>query len=325
MWYAQMLANIKRTFIKMKKSVYKPDHVGSQPIRVLKHNLTHKLIERNQELIKKLHTDLKLTEHIKYNIAELAIEDKQTPFIDENGEINIHESFLSYLWSICYSMLVFYEEGIAIPDQIKRGIPTHKENNPELIEPARKLFQYARSMVVMYSDWDKDNLPNPEFFDEDSDEGWYVLRANHLYIEAMNFILCHEIAHAELQHIKTKQTESLSKEQLRSLELEADTRAINLMLENSANASITGIALVSGIASMLFLRSSLDGGAEHPDIDERLKNILDIIKPEDDSSIWPLLVLFINQWDRQFSFNFSHKAHYANYKELYYELIEQAK
>lgn len=309
----------------MKVSIKKDTHNGTQPVRVLKHNLTHRLVERNETLIKQLHSDFRLAKNIKYHIAELPLYDHQTPYIDEYGIINIHETFLSYIWAISYCMFVIYEEGIAIPDQLKRGIPTHKKHCPELIEIAKDLFGYAKSLIVVFSDWDKENLPNPEYFDEQTEEGWYILRNNDLYVEVVNFILCHEIAHAELEHINKKINNVLSEEQIKQLELDADTRAIHLMLEKCRNIRITELALIIGLASMLFSGNSLDGGKGHPDIDKRIENVISIISPKDDSSIWPLLVLFIKLWDEQFSFNFSHETHYNNYKELYYELINQAK
>ncbi|EPR69219.1 phage exclusion protein Lit family protein [Cyclobacterium qasimii] len=308
----------------MKVSVKKDTHNGTQPVRVLKHNLTHRLVERNEALIKQLHSDFRLAKNITYHIAELPLVDRQTPFIDENGIINIHETYLSYIWAISFSMFVIYEEEIAIPDQIKRGIPTHKENNPELVDIAKELFSYAKSLVVVYSDWDKENLPNPEFFDEETEEGWYILRNNDLYVEVINFILCHEIAHAELEHINRKKNNILDEQQLKQLELEADTRAVNLMLENCRNRKVTELALIIGLASMLFSRNSLDGGKEHPDIDKRIDNVINILSPDAEHSIWPLLVLFVKLWDEQFSFNFTHGTHYNNYKDFYYELIKQA-
>ena len=80
----------------MKKSVKKDVHNGDQPIRVLKHNLTSRLVERNEEYIKSLHSDFKLNKCIQYNIADLPLVSGQTPYVDNNGTINIHETYLSY-------------------------------------------------------------------------------------------------------------------------------------------------------------------------------------------------------------------------------------
>ena len=90
----------------MKKSFKKNTHSGEQPIRVLKHNLTTRLVERNEEYIKALHSDFRLNKNIKYHIADLPLMNGQTPFIDQNGMINLHETYLSYVWIVCYYFLV---------------------------------------------------------------------------------------------------------------------------------------------------------------------------------------------------------------------------
>jgi hypothetical protein len=309
----------------MKSSIKKDIHNGTQPIRVLKHNLTTRLVERNTELINELQADFRLNGKIVYHIAELPIIEKQTPYIDDKGLINIHETYLSYIWSITFSMFVLYEESISIPDYIKRDKKPPKTQNLELIELTKELFDYSKSLVRVYSEWDKEYFPNPEYFDEETEEGWYILRTNDLYVEATNFILYHEIAHAELEHIKKITIEGLSNDDIKELELEADTRAIELMFLNFRNRNATEIAITIGLSSMLFMSSNLNGGKKHPNIDVRIENFISIIKPKDDSSLWAFLVLFVKLWDKQFSHNFTNKMEYNTYKELYYELIKQAK
>lgn len=309
----------------MKKSVRVKNHTGIQPIRVLKHNLTTRLLERNEEFIKLLQTSSQLSDSISYVGQELPLRNKQTPYIDKDGMIYIHETYLSYLWIISFSMFVLYEEGIAIPDQIKRGIPTHKGQNIELIELTEGLFNYAKSLVRTYSKWDTEYFPNPEIFDENTDEGFYILRTNDLYVEAMNFILFHEIAHAELEHIKIRDENNLKGDSVKALEIEADSRAISLLLENCRKPFVSHLAIVVGLTSMLFVKQDLSGGCDHPDVDVRIENALDLIKPSEDSPIWAFLVLFLKLWDKQFSHNFVTSTHYNNFKELYYELLDQGK
>ncbi len=308
----------------MKQSVKGVNHTGLQPIRVLKHNITTRLLERNEDFIKLLQTSSLLSDSITYACDELPLINKQTPRVDEDGLIYVHETYLSYLWIISFSMFVLYEEGIAIPDQIKRGIPTHKSQNIELIELTEELFDYAKSLVRAYSKWDTEYFPNPEIFDENTDEGFYILKSSDLYVEAMNFILFHEIAHAELEHIKKRDENNLKGDSVKALEIEADSRAISLLLKNCREPRLSYLAIVVGLASMLFMSQGLSGGSEHPDIDVRIQNALDLINPDDDSSVWAFLVLFLKLWDKQFSHNFIENTHYTNFKEFYYELIEQA-
>lgn len=307
----------------MKTSIKKEIHFGEQPIRVLKHNLTTRLVERNEEYIKSLQSDFKLNKNINYHIANLPLVDKQTPFIDENGVINLHETYLSYVWIVSYYFFLVHEEALAIPDQIKRNLPVHKSQNLELIPVAEELFNYGKSLIKVFFPWDKEYLPNPEYFDEETEEGWYILRTNDLYVEALNFILYHEIAHAEFEHINKIKTKSLTNENQKLLEIEADTRAIELILSNGRNSNASELAIIIGLASMLFFNNNLSGGKIHPNIDIRLENAIRLFNPKDDSSIWTMLSLFLKIWDRQFSLGLIEQSAYDTYKDLYYDLISQ--
>jgi hypothetical protein len=307
----------------MKVSVKKEVHKGEQPIRVLKHNLTTRLVERNEKYIKSLHSDFRLDKNIKYHIANLPIVNEQTPFIDDKGMINLHETYLSYVWIVCYYFLVIHEEGLAIPDCVKRNLPTHKPHNPELIPQARELFDYGKSLIQVFSSWDKEYFPNPEYFDEQTSEGWYILRTNDLYVEVLNFILYHEIAHAEFEHIKKITKANLTNGERKILEIEADTRAIELILSNGRSRNVSELAIIIGLASMLFFSNSLYNGKEHPNIDTRLENAIRIFNPLADSPIWSFLALFLKVWDEQFTLGLTNKSDYNDYKELFYDLLSQ--
>ncbi len=168
-------------------------------------------------------------------------------------------------------------------------------------------------------------MPNPEFFDDKSDEGWYISRTNDLYVETLNFILYHETSHAEFEHIRKISASNLSSEKQKELELEADTRAIELMISKNRNQNVTELSIIVGLASILFFKNNLSGGQKHPDIDSRLENAIQILKLRDDSSVWSMLCLFIKEWSMRFSLNVNDKGSYKNYKELYYKLMSQVK
>lgn len=309
----------------MKKSVRKETHNGTQPIRVLKHNLTHRLVDRNESLITKLYAEKKLSENIVYHIAELPLVRRQLPYIDSNGCINIHETYLSYMWITSFVLFVLYEEGVVIPDQVKRNIVPRKNQDNSILEITKELFDYSKSLIRAFSKWDKDYFPNPEYFDEDTDIGWYIVRANDLYVEAINFILYHEIAHADLEHLKRIADEDLTLSDIKELELEADSKAIELLLLNCKTRKVSELSIIIALASMIFFDKTLDGGPKHPDVDLRLENAITKINLSEDSEIWPMLVLFVKLWDEQFSHNFIHGEVYDTFKELFYDLIIQAK
>ncbi|MGE8433483.1 phage exclusion protein Lit family protein [Chryseobacterium joostei] len=309
----------------MKISIKKDTHTGEQPIRVLKHNLTTRLVKRNEEYIKTLHSDFKLDKNIKYNIAFLPLVDKQCPYINNKGVINIHETYLSYVWIVCYYFYVLHEELLVIPEQYKRNLPIRKNQNLSLYNEAEELFNYGKSLIVAYSSWDKEYFPNPEYYDENTEQGWYILRTNDLFVEVLNFILYHETAHAELEHLKKISIGSLSNDDRKKLELEADTRAIELILSNKENQNSTEVSIIIGLASMLFFSNNLNGGKNHPNIDTRLENAISSIKPTNENPIWSMLVIFIKVWGQQFNLGIEEKTFYIDYKEMYYDLLSQVK
>jgi hypothetical protein len=309
----------------MKVSVLKNTHTGQQPIRVLKHNLTARLEERNKKYIESLQSDFRLNKNIKYISENLPINVGQKPKIDSNGIIHLHETFLSYVWIVCYYFFVLHEEKYAIPNCIKNNLPTPKPHNPELLPIAKELFDYGKSLVTLFSVWDKDNLPNPEYFDEQTDEGYYIFRTNDLHVEVLNFILYHEMAHAEFEHIKKRTIGNLTNEENKPFEIDADTRAIELILSNCRNRNVSELAIIIGIASMLFCNSTLDGGKRHPNIDTRLENAIGIFNLLDDSYNWTFLALFLLVWDEQFTLGLKKESTSNNCKEIFYDLLSQVK
>ena len=307
----------------MKVSVKKDVHNGNQPIRVLKHNITTRLVDRNEKYIEKLLTNSKLDKKIEYHIAELPLSEGQTPFIDENGAISIHETFLSYIWIICYYFFVLYEETLVIPDAIRMGKKPRKEHNKELCEKAKELFDYGISLIKTYSDWDKECFPNPEYYDKNDEEGWYIERTNDLFVEVMNFILYHEIAHAELEHIKKRKENNLTDEDVKEIELEADRKAADRILLSKESQEKTELSIVIGVASLIFFKNNLSGGKWHPDINIRLNNIINVFEPNNEHSFWAILCLVLKNWSNQFNLGLDEKGSYDNYKQLYNHLLSQ--
>lgn len=306
----------------MKVSVKKDVHNGIQPIRVLKHNITARLVDRNEKYIEELLINSKLDDKIKYHGEYLSLSEGQTPFINENGTISIHETFLSYIWIICYYFFVLYEEILVIPDAIRMGEKPRKEHNKELCEKAKELFAYGKSLIKTYSDWDKKYFPNPEYYDKDDEEGWYIERTNDLFVEVMNFILYHEMAHAELEHIKKRKENNLI-DDVKEMELEADRQAADKILLSKKSQEMTELSIVIGVASLIFFKNNLSGGKLHPDIDIRLNNVINVFKPNDEHPLWAILYLFLKNWSDQFNLGLDEKGSYDNYKQLYDRLLSQ--
>lgn len=311
----------------MKSSILKDTHIGNQPIRVLKHNITHRLESFLNNHLKILIEKENIKGYIKYHIADLSLSDNQKPYINDKGEINIHETYLSYIWIINFTFFVLYDEALAKPIQIKQNQPNIKDPDNELIDLSKGLFDYGKSLIVSFSKWDKEYFPNPEYFDENTNEGFYILRTNDLFVNTMNFILCHELAHAEFEHLKNIDANKLNLDQIKNLEREADNRAIELMLNSrkTVNNRAVELGILTGIVSILYFKSNLKGGPKHPDVDERLLNFLTILNPKNQDPIWGIACLCFNLWEKQFNLNISYKNYVEDFKEQFIHIYKQIK
>lgn len=300
-----------------------PTHEGHQPIRTLQHNVTHQFESTNPtfaELSRQLMAQGKLSPGISYYISKDAIMEKieghsQTPFVDKAGKIAIHETFLSYVWCICYSMLVIHEEAIAKPSENSKANMNHIIDQSK-IDMANDVFAYAKSLVVSYSDWNMEELPNPEYYKE-SDK-FYVERANGLFVFAINFILCHEFAHVEQNHIKKKLAGQDSEEDILRFEKEADARAMELVMKgvDLRNKLTAEIGVLMGLASLLFLNPKSET-TSHPATDDRMHNLILRANPAVDEPHWVIAVLAFKLWDDQFVKGLTWPRAADNYQELY--------
>lgn len=316
----------------MKVSVKSEYHQGIQPIRVLQHNIIAKYENTNSEFLKTsrdLVNNNGLQPGISYFIYEKPIVfscehfKRQTPFVDGNKKIAIHETFLSYVWIMSYCLWVLYYEAVAKPMQNQQSNKEVNKINTILIKQTEELFQYGKSLITTYSSWDKKNLPNPEEYS--SDEEFYILRANGIFVHALNFILCHEFAHVEKKHIDEIKKRAVGSDERKIFEKEADARAIELMLEGKDGIQDKTIELgiLIGLTSILYFKSNTDGGLHHPDTDDRIKTYLDKINPNFEEPIWGVASLAIKLWDNQFNLNFNWSKEANDFKELFQNTLTQ--
>jgi hypothetical protein len=117
---------------------------------------------------------------------------------------------------------------------------------------------------------------------------------------------------------------NLSDEERKILEIDADTRAIELILSTYRSKEMSELAIIIGLASILFFNNNLDGGNKHPNIDTRLTNAINKLKLSDDSPIWPFLVLVFKDWDKQFILSLTHQSVYDKYKDFFDDLLSAA-
>lgn len=321
----------------MKRNYYNPKtHIGNQPIRVLKWNIacclekTHPHFKKEYEDVLSLHN---LKPSIIYDTAEAPIYSTifpysdpipeirhLTPHVDNNKNITIQETFLSYLWIMCYFHLVTYGE-IAEKIYLNRLV-THKYKiNTQPVIFADLLCNYGRSLITRYTVWNKELLPNPELYD---DSDIYIEKTNSLFVHAVNFVLLHEFAHIKLGHMNPNKFNDSNEIRKRDEQL-ADSYAINTMLAGAFNSKeklnrILGMTI--GLGALLLLFSNATSNT-HPASDDRLETLLTQLKLDDMSKIWLFASLSIIFWDQSYKKDIIWPREAKSSKDLFYLAYDQ--
>ena len=73
-----------------------------------------------------------------------------------------------------------YEEAVAKTSQNQVSKTLIHEIDVDKIEKAQELFNYAKSLIVAFSEWDKKELPNPEEYSQQ--DVFFIERANGLFV-----------------------------------------------------------------------------------------------------------------------------------------------
>lgn len=286
----------------MRNSYYNPErHKYTQPIRTLYQNLhfwyRNTYPDFKTEELDKAIKNLGLHEEI--NIIDREDKVAMPAGVGTFKIITIQETFLSYLWCISYSLMFLYDKSILEP-RINPNLQFTDEIKDK-IKNAHTLFDYGVSLLEKYNPWDIDNLPNPEYYDSLDDE--YIEKANGVYVNAVNFILLHELGHVVLGHIEKdieNQKNNIIKppEEILKEEYEADEFAFERILkgaDNLTNQATVAAGIVAGFCSYLFCSSNMKGG-DHPDPDERLKIALDKLNLIEEDNLWGVSCLAFKLW-----------------------------
>jgi len=313
----------------MKVSYYNTEeHEGGQPVRVLSQN--------TKKWFKEVYPNFENTE-LKKAIEEFGLyeeisiierEDKiATPaFVGSFKIIQIQETYLSLLWCLSYSLTFLYDKSIHEPRTKENFIFTVKLN--EQIKKAHDLFDYGLSIIDTFNPWDKENLPNPEFYDANEDE--YIEKANGVYLHAVNFVLVHELGHVLLGHIDSdiKNDEKgvkISNEIILQDEIDADNFSFERMFKSTkhlTNDHTASVGLISALCSFIFFSNSMNGG-DHPDPDLRLQTALEKLNLEDEDNLWGLSCLAIKLWSNKHRIAINWPNKVETYKDLFYLTMEQ--
>lgn len=304
-------------------------HKGLQPIRVLEQNIIH-IFENTHptflnELVK-LVNDSGLKPGINYIVDENPLFCKypngeiyfRSPNVNQDKVIEIQETFLSYLWIICYTLFVSYHEMDPNLQKLENKHSSYYEN-------ALTLFVYGMSLLKDFSKWDL-NLPNPELFNEnDSLNKDYIEKTNAIFLYAVDFVLIHEVSHVKCQHIDYSLNHHMTKEDMKIMEYEADKIASNILIEamkDKGNALTISMGFISSICSLLLLRKEYTS-CTHPDGNERIKIALYSLNIEETHLLWNIASVAILLWNEIYKIGLDLNIVPTSPKELFNTLYNQ--
>jgi hypothetical protein len=85
-------------------------HKGNQPIRVLENRIFNWFKETYPDFHEEVDSEMEFNGLKGINIIYGDIAIPEVPEINEAREIVFHETFLSYLWTLSYSLFVIFDE-----------------------------------------------------------------------------------------------------------------------------------------------------------------------------------------------------------------------
>lgn len=312
-------------------------HFGTQPIRVLNHMMTYMFQNTFPSFFEELKEEIdngKVNSRLNLIQGRSSIRtpegNLQTPRVNlDTKTIELHETFLSFLWCSTYSVYIQYLETIDFPRVNKLNgrivYPVSQAN----IDEAKDIFDYGRSLIVDFQDWDKDNLPNPEIYLAEKRN--YVEQTSMYYTEAMKFILSHEYTHLKTHAEQINEHTPISN--YLAFEIEADNEAIDMLVAgyfppehfaSEAQRLAITVGITLGILSMFFFRANTTG-IKHPNAEDRLTNALERLNLPSDHEAWGIACIGLKIWDEQFGLNLIWQDNPKSYMQLYYNIVEQIK
>lgn len=193
----------------------------------------------------------------------------------------------------------------------------------EIKSKAYELFDYAKSLIKVFSEWDIVTMPNPERYLAEKRD--FIEQPNIFYTEAMKFILCHEYIHAKEHLDKISKDTPFSS--FMDYESEADKEAIELIKKgifpNKINELAVHIGITIGILSMLYFSASTVG-KKHPNTEDRLISALEELEINNDSPCWGIALIGIKLWSDQFALGLTLPTYSCN-KKAFEEMVKQIK
>lgn len=320
-------------------NLYRPKiHAGTQPVRPHYPMLLYMFQETNPAFFAEILEDIKdgkVNQKINLIYGENPLRKENGEFwtpriIGETKQIEIHETFLSFVWCAIYATYITYLETVDFPrvneSHGKIVHPISQEN----IDVANEMFDYARLLIVDFRKWDIENLPNPEKYLAENRN--YIKQPTMYYNSAIKFILCHEYSHLKFEHLK-QINNNTEKSRFCEFEYEADNYAIDSIKKGyfpsehfaaEAQKLANEIGVVFGILVMFYFKATTEG-VKHPNTEDRLTNAIERLNIDNNHPAWGIACVGLKFWDSQFGKNLTWEIGEKSFRDVYYEIIDQIK
>jgi len=304
---------------------YRP--MGTQPVRVLWQNVLDWFEGKYPEFpseLEQIARDFGTTLTIKYFRSEAPIlghpQGDMLPHVQiEDGHIAIYDTFLSYVWALSYGFFVIFEEQWHGPRTGKQ--PGHGKPMGYFLDGGYKVLHYGFDLLTQFRKWPND-LPNPDTYTGEAT--YYVGLTESIYLAAVDFILCHELAHIACGHLRRQKEaqargECITCHERKQFELEADKWAVERvsrgMRPRGQSQTAVGFGFIAGLGSLLFLNRELTSRT-HPDKNNRIRTALVALAIDDLDSLWGIAAVFYIAWNQRFDAGLDFSGEFDTYKAL---------
>ncbi|MGV3705395.1 MAG: hypothetical protein ACO1NU_08455 [Arcticibacter sp.] len=310
----------------IKNAITKQDERGILPVRSLCSNFSELFFNISPDFKSEFDVEVAsgLSDKIYYKISDKPVREvAELKSYSEPGDakstqrIVLYENYNQFLWSLCYSLLVLFDKGIHEPRL--KGVYKGTFVDSKQVREAWELFKAGISLTTEFKRTVFFDLPNPEI---DSNRE-YVGLANAIYCAALEFILLHEFGHHFFGHY----ADDPNPEQSKQDEFLVDDFAIEKMSAHFSKeeGSTLKAGILFGTLSFFFLDRRINGGDTHPDLDDRLNEIIDRLELDELNNLWGIASLGINLWGHHFNHNIKIPRIGETYKALFKDTIEDLK
>lgn len=251
------------------------------PIDALRHNICHAFENPNGSKLAEMSkaVSLKLIDPE----IELLFEEappKPPRVVRTGGEpaqIRLQVPYLEMLWGFAYGWFILFE-GVqqAMLEGRFQGVI---EYDTPLKQRARDMLRWSAGLKITYSRWPQ-GAPCPSMT-EPVAEASYAAKVNNIFVNAVAFLLHHELGHVLHGHLDAadKTDSEAAKADHKTIEREADDLAFRALISSADDEQtrrIKGWAVLLPALSSVALLHSPKGlfQARHPDMHHRIREML---------------------------------------------------